>query len=113
MKKVYGCLMVIGTVIPYYLMYQFYVEYGLDIMKFMTMIVTNSSALFILSDLLISVTVFTVFMFNEVKRLKMKNEAWIACMSIFIVGLSLAIPLFLFLRQDYIDRMSLEGGIQG
>lgn len=110
MKKIYALLMIIGIVIPYFLMYQFYLQYGTDINKFISQIVSNPASLFILSDLLISVTAFTFFMFNESKRLNMKREAWIAFMSIFLVGLSLAIPMFLYLRQDYIDALTLEKG---
>ncbi|WP_283778964.1 DUF2834 domain-containing protein [Peribacillus frigoritolerans] len=48
--------------------------------------------------------VFLVFMFNESRKYDIK-EIWICLLSLITVGLSLALPLFLFFRHSYINSM--------
>ncbi len=104
MKRVYIGCMVIGVVLPYTILFRFYQQYGMDWGMLITLIQTNLSAQFLLADLFVSLCVFTVFMFHESKRLNMKRAPWIAFCSIFMVGLSLAIPLFLYLREKHIEK---------
>nr|WP_265101548.1 DUF2834 domain-containing protein [Lysinibacillus varians] len=42
-------------------------------------------------------------MFNESRKYNIK-EKWICLLTLFTVGLSLALPLFLFFRQPYIKK---------
>ncbi|MDP1392220.1 DUF2834 domain-containing protein [Lysinibacillus capsici] len=47
--------------------------------------------------------VFIIFMFNESRKYNIK-EKWICLLTLFTVGLSLALPLFLFFRESYIKK---------
>ena len=49
-------------------------------------------------DLLISVIVFWFFLVTEAKKLNMKN-IWVYFVAIFLVGLSFALPLFLYFLE--------------
>jgi len=49
-------------------------------------------------DLLVSVIVFWFFMFTEARKLQMKN-AWVYLLATLLVGLSFALPLFLYFRE--------------
>ncbi|WP_221569332.1 DUF2834 domain-containing protein [Alkalihalobacillus sp. TS-13] len=102
MKKLYLILGVIGTVFPYYFFIQFLGDNGLDLGLLMELLFANTISAFFAVDFLISCVVFLVFMFNESRKYNIK-EKWICLLTLFAVGLSLALPLFLFFRQSYID----------
>ncbi len=49
-------------------------------------------------DLMVSVIVFWFFMFTEARKLQMKNP-WLYLLATLLVGLSFALPLFLYFRE--------------
>lgn len=102
MRKFYLISGLIGTVFPYYFFIQFLRDNGLDLGLLMDLLFTNTISAFFAVDFLISCVVFLVFMFNESRKYNIK-EKWICLLSLFIVGLSLALPLFLFFRHSYIN----------
>jgi hypothetical protein len=59
-------------------------------------------------DLLISSVVFWSFLFYEGRRLRMKN-LWVYVAANLLVGLSLALPLFLYFREMVIDPPTRPG----
>jgi hypothetical protein len=54
-------------------------------------------------DLTISVIVFWVYAFLEASRLQMKNP-WIYVLATLLVGLSFALPLFLYFRERKLEN---------
>lgn len=102
MKKLYLILGLIGTVFPYYFFIQFLRDNGLDFGLLMELLFSNTISAFFAVDFLISCVVFLVFMFHESRKYNIK-EKWICLISLFTVGLSLALPLFLFFRHSYIN----------
>jgi zinc transporter ZupT len=100
--KLYLILGLIGTVFPYYFFIQFLRDNGLDLGLLMELLFTNTISAFFAVDFIISCVVFLVFMFNESRKYNIK-EKWICLLSLFTVGLSLALPLFLFFRHSYIN----------
>ena len=53
-------------------------------------------------DLLVSVIVFWFYMFTEANKLRMKNS-WIYVVATMLVGLSFALPLFLYFRESKLE----------
>jgi hypothetical protein len=53
-------------------------------------------------DLLVSVIVFWFFMFTEARKLQMKNT-WLYLLATLLVGLSFALPLFLYFRERRLE----------
>lgn len=101
MKKLYLLLSLVGTVFPYYFFIQFLSENGLNFKLLADLLFANSISTFFAVDFLISCVVFVVFMSNESRKYNIK-EKWICLVALLTVGLSLALPLFLFFRHSYI-----------
>ncbi len=108
MKKIYLTLAIIGTGFPYYYLTQFILENGFNIALLGHQLFANYISTFFAVDFFISCTVFLIFMFCEVKRYSIKTVQWICFATLFTVGLSLALPLFLIFREDYISTQKQQ-----
>jgi hypothetical protein len=53
-------------------------------------------------DLTVSVIVFWIYVFMEANRLQMKNP-WLYLLATLLVGLSFALPLFLYFRERRLE----------
>ncbi|OEH93887.1 DUF2834 domain-containing protein [Bacillus solimangrovi] len=102
MRKVYLLFGIIGTIFPYYFFINFLNQYGLDIGLFVNLLFSNPISTFFAVDFFISCAVFLVFMFIESRKYNIKGK-WICLIALFTVGLSLALPLFLYIRHPYIN----------
>ena len=102
-KNIYLILAILGFVAPYYFFLQLPGENGFN----MALLIQQISASSILSgtvmDLMISVIVFWAYMFAEANRLQMKN-AWLYVLATLTVGLSFALPLFLYFRERKLEN---------
>lgn len=103
MRNVYLLFAIIGTVFPYYFLVQFLNKNGFDLGLLVDLLFANSISTFFAVDFFISCFVFIIFMFNESRKYNIK-EKWICLLTLFTVGLSLALPLFLFFREPYIKK---------
>jgi hypothetical protein len=98
MKNIYLALAIIGFVVPYYFFLQIPTGNGFDLPTLIQPMFANNFTSGAAMDLLISVIVFWIFMFVETNRLQMKNS-WLYLLATFLVGLSFALPLFLYFRE--------------
>jgi uncharacterized protein DUF2834 len=102
-KNIYLILAILGFVAPYYFFLQLPGENGFN----MALLIQQISASSILSgtvmDLMISVIVFWTYMFAEANRLQMKN-VWLYVLATLTVGLSFALPLFLYFRERTLEN---------
>ena len=103
MQRIYLLLCVLGTVLPYSQFVQFLIAYGFDANLFVQQLLANSVSTFAWADVLVSSLVVWVFVFWEGSRLKMSN-LWLYVVCNLLVGVSLALPLFLFMRQRKLDQ---------
>jgi phosphoglycerol transferase MdoB-like AlkP superfamily enzyme len=62
----------------------------------------NDISTFFAIDLVISIIVFWVYLFAEANKLQMKN-AWLYLLASVTVGLSFALPLFLYFRERKLE----------
>ena len=98
-KNIFLALTIIGFIAPYY----FYLQvHDLDLNALFQQFVASKILSGTAMDLLISVIVFWFFMFTEARKLDMKN-VWIYLLSTFLVGLSFALPLFLYFRERKLE----------
>jgi hypothetical protein len=102
MKNVYLVLAVIGFVVPYYFFLQLPAEDGFNLPLLLQPFLANNFMKGAAMDLTISVIVFWVYVFVEARRLEMKN-AWLYLLATLLVGLSFALPLFLYFRQQKLE----------
>lgn len=99
MKRFYLIGAILGALIPYAFLIQFFVQNGFDLPLFVQQLFANPAAAMFTADLLITSFVFWGFLFHEGRRLQMSN-LWIYVVLNLLVGLSLALPLFLYFRED-------------
>jgi hypothetical protein len=91
---------VAGTVIPWFFFARFFAAEGLDIPLFVASLFANGAAGGFVADVLISIIVFLVWSFSDSRRLGVRHW-WMVLPATFLVGLSLSLPVYLYLRDDY------------
>ena len=98
-KNIFLLLAIIGFIAPYYFFLQVR-EFNLG--EIFQLFSASKLLSGIAMDLLVSVIVFWFFMFTEAKKLQMKNQ-WVYLLATVLVGLSFALPLFLYFRERKLE----------
>ena len=99
-RFVYLVLAVIGLVVPYYFLISFIANHGFDPGGFFSQLFGTPVSTFFAVDLIISCIVFLLFLHAEGERLHIKSR-WIYVVALCTVGLSFALPLFLWARESH------------
>jgi len=102
-KNIYLTLAFIGLLLPYYVLFKFLVANGLDMPLLIGQLFANSISTFFAVDLVISIIVFWIYMMAEAHKLEMKNW-WLYILASLTVGLSFALPLFLYFRERKLEN---------
>lgn len=103
LQATYLILCILGSVLQYWQFVPFLIEHGLDLKLFFEQLFANRISTFFGIDVIISSLILWVFVFWEGSRLKMKN-LWIYIVSNLLGGVCLGLPLFLLMRQRYIEE---------
>jgi hypothetical protein len=98
-KNIFLILAIIGFIAPYYFFLQVR-EFNLN--ELLQLFSTSKILSGVAMDLLVSVITFWYFMFTEARKLQMKN-AWLYLLATLLVGLSFALPLFLYFRERKLE----------
>lgn len=106
-KHIYLFLAIVGFILPYYFLISFLVTHGFDARLFLTQLFGAPISTFFAADLLISCVVFMLFLRQEAARHSMKRQ-WIYWISLLTVGLSFALPLFLWARETHISAAKIS-----
>ena len=101
-KSIYVVLALIGLLVPYYFFFNFLRADGLNIPLLLDQLFANNISTFFAVDLILSVIVFWIHMIAEANRLQMKNW-WLYIVATLTVGLSFALPLFLYFRERKLE----------
>lgn len=99
MKYVYLLLLVLGTVLPLSQFFPFVTRYGLNVNLFFSQLFANRISSFFAMDVLVSAVVIIIFTAYESRRLNISNT-WICYAGLVFAGVSCALPLFLFMREN-------------
>ena len=102
-KKSYLFLCVLGVVIPYSQFVPWVIENGLSLGLLVRQLFANRISAFFGLDVFVSSVVLLVFMRIEGRRLRLPFR-WLPIVGLCAVGVSLAFPLFLYLRE-----LAMEG----
>lgn len=97
-KSVYAVFAVIGTIVPWIFFAQFFMANGFDIPLFVRSLFANGAAGGFVADVLISLVVFWVWSYADARRRGVARW-WLVLPASFLVGLSLALPLYLYMRE--------------
>jgi len=103
LRHVYLIFCVLGFVLPYSQFAPWLLEHGLDFSRFTRDLFANRIGGFFGMDVLVPAIVLCVFGLREGRRLGMRG-LWLPVVAVFGVGVSLGLPLFLYLRQAHLDR---------
>ena len=98
-KNIFLLLAIVGFIAPYYFFLQ---VRGFDLNAVFQMFAASPVLSGTAMDLLIAVIVFWFFMFTEAKKLEMENS-WVYLLATLTVGLSFALPLFLYFRERKLE----------
>jgi hypothetical protein len=107
MKRVYLALCVVGFLLPYWQFVPWVAEHGLDLPLLVQELFANRISGFFGLDVLVSAVVVWTFIVVEGSRLGM-HRLWVPILATCLVGGSLGLPLFLYLRQGCLDRADPE-----
>ena len=101
-KNIYLVLALIGFVIPFYFLFRFISLNGFDLPLLIQQVFANNASTAFVADLILSIIVFWVYLFAEANRSQMKN-AWLYFLASSLIGLSFALPLFLYFRERKLE----------
>ena len=102
-KNIYLFLFVLGAALPYSQFVPWVMENGLPLGLLVRQLFANRISAFFGLDVLVSSVVLLVFMRIEGRQLKLRLR-WLPIVGLFAVGVSLAFPLFLYLRERAMER---------
>ncbi|MDO8549365.1 MAG: DUF2834 domain-containing protein [Ignavibacteria bacterium] len=102
-QYLYLILCVLGTVLPYSQFFPFLAEHGFNVPLFMQQLFANRISGFFGFDVIISSIVLWAFVLTEGQRQQM-NHLWIYLICNLTVGVSLSLPLFLYMRERRIEQ---------
>ena len=102
-KSIYLILALLGLVVPYWFLFKFLSTNGFDLALLVQQLFANNISTFFAVDLVISILVFWLYMIAEANKLHMKNW-WLYILASLTVGLSFALPLFLYFREGKLEN---------
>ncbi|MBC3767127.1 DUF2834 domain-containing protein [Neptunicella marina] len=103
LKSVYLVLCLLGILLPFSRFIPWLMQHGFDIHLFMQALMTSAIAAFFALDVVVSAMVLVVFIVYESRRISMKG-AGLPIAATFLVGVSLGLPLFLYMRQRCLEN---------
>jgi hypothetical protein len=96
-------LCVLGTVLPYSQLIPFVREHGLDLRLFVEQLFVNRVSGFFALDVIVSSLALWIFVYLEGRRCALRH-LWAPIVANLTVGVSLGLPLFLYLREGRLER---------
>ena len=101
-KNVYLVLCVLGLAVPYSQFVPWLHENGMNLGLVVRQLFANRISAFFGLDVLVSSAVLLVFMRVEGRQLRLRFR-WLPIAALCTVGVSLALPLFLYLRERAVE----------
>lgn len=102
-KTIYLLLCMLGTVLPYSQLVPFVREHGLDVRLLVEQLFANRIGAFFGLDVVVSALVVFVMVWVEGRRAEMRH-LWAPIVATLLVGVSLGLPLFLYLREERLQQ---------
>jgi hypothetical protein len=102
-KHLYLVLCLLGTIFPYSQFIRFLRDHGLNLQLFCQQLFSNPIGGFFGWDVIVSTVVLWTFAFFEGRRVGVKH-VWAPIVASLTVGVSLGLPLFLYLREERLER---------
>ena len=103
-KNIYLFLCVLGAAVPYSQFIPWVMENGLQLGLLVRQLFANRISAFFGLDVLVSSVILLVFMRVEGRMLRVRFR-WMPIVGLCAVGVSLALPLFLYLRERALEEI--------
>jgi len=110
LKTIYLLLCVIGLALPYWQFVPWAAKNGLNVRLFVEQLFANRIGGFFGMDVLVSALVLVVFMRAERGRVAVRAR-WLPVLALLGVGVSMALPLFLYLRELGLEHPQREAKV--
>jgi hypothetical protein len=111
-KTIYLILCFLGLVLTYWQFVPWVAQNGLNMPLFFHQLFANRISAFFGMDVFVSAAALLVFMRTESSRLRIPSRG-LAVAALILVGVSLALPLFLYLRERELDHSSRSLATEG
>ena len=102
-KYLYLILCIFGIALPYSQLIPIIFEYGFSMGLIIDQLFINRVSTLFAFDLFVTAIVFIIFALYEGLKLKIKH-LWVAIIATFLVGASLGFPLFLYMRERFLEE---------
>ena len=106
-RRAYLALCVIGTVLPYSQFVPFLAEHGLDLELLVRELFASRASAFFALDVVVSSVALWVLVLVEGRRSGVPL-LWLPLLASVTVGVSLGLPLFLYLRERRLEAVRLR-----
>jgi hypothetical protein len=97
-KTIYLVLCCLGIIVPYAKFIPWLLQHGFSATQFWHDLFANQISAFFVMDVLVAAIVLIVFSRIESFRVGIQGR-WMVILAIILVGVSLGLPLFLYLRE--------------
>jgi hypothetical protein len=102
-KTLYLALCVAGVALPYWQFLPWMLQHGLNLSLFARELLANHIGAFFGMDVIVSAVALLAFTRIESARLGIRRR-WLVVVAVLTVGVSLGLPLFLYLRELELER---------
>ena len=102
-KTLYLLLCIVGLAAPYAAFLPWLAEHGPNARLFVQNLFANRISAFFALDVFVSVVVLLRFVALESRRLRLHSR-WMVLLATLLVGASLGLPLFLYLRERQLEQ---------
>lgn len=102
LRHLYLILCVIGTILPYSKFLPWMMDHGLNVALLCEELFATRIGAFFGFDVIVTAIVVILFITAEGRRMAL-SLLWFPILATLLVGVSLGLPLFLFLRQRQLD----------
>ena len=101
-KTLYLTFCILGLVLPYVEFIPWALQHGLNLPLFVRELFANRIGAFFGMDVLVSAVVLVAFTRVEGRRVGIRHR-WLVIVAVLTVGVSLGLPLFLYLREQQLE----------
>jgi hypothetical protein len=102
LRHLYLLFCLLGAALPYWKLLPWLMDHGLDLSLLCQELFATRIGAFFGLDVIVSAVVLFVFIATEGRRLALPR-LWLPISATLLVGVSLGLPLFLYLRQRQLD----------
>jgi hypothetical protein len=107
-KTIYLVLCFVGTLLPYWQFVPWVLQHGMNLSLFVRELFVNRIGAFFGMDVLVSAVVLIVFMRFESGGLNIRRR-WLPVLGVLTVGVSLGLPMFLYMRELRMEQIKSLG----